>query len=169
MNTENSDTCAAYFSEFSDGQFFKKSDTINRIVNKQSVYKFCFYGMGMRWFVIALFALLIVPFSSAVVIFSDGFESGGLSGWNLTTGFNMFNWTANQTDPFQGSWHAQSRPQGLNTPPSTLQRTISTVTYNSINFSYYRKLVGIDPGDEFTVSWFDGVSWTVLETTDSNS
>ncbi len=116
-----------------------------------------------------IIVIIFIVSVNAATIFTDGFESGSLSGWTLTTGTNMNNWTASTVNPNSGSWHAQSQPQGLNLPPSTMNRTISTAGYQNINFSYYHQLVGIDPGDEFTVAWFDGIGWITVETTGSNA
>ncbi len=102
--------------------------------------------------------------ASALTIFSDGFESGNLNSWEIAAATGANNWTANQTNPLFGSWHAQSRPRNDTIQPaSILQRDINTEGYQSIVFSYYRKLVGFESADEFKVKWFDGNSWIILE------
>ncbi|MEK6846602.1 MAG: hypothetical protein AABY16_00375, partial [Nanoarchaeota archaeon] len=103
--------------------------------------------------------------ASAATIFSDTFESGGLSGWILTANDGANNWTASSTDPFQGSVHAQSQPQDtLPVPASVMERIISTSGYQNISVTYYRKLVQLDAGgDEFQVEWFNGASWISIE------
>ena len=40
---------------------------------------------------------------------------------------------------------------------------MSTISYVSLNVSYYRQLIGMDAADEFTVDWFNGTGWTYLE------
>ena len=99
-----------------------------------------------------LFALLLIVLTirvDAATIFSDGFESGGLSGWTLTKASGANDWTASTTDPYQGTYHAQSMPQSTTEPASIIERTISTLGYQTITFSYYRKLIGLDTADEF--------------------
>ena len=102
-------------------------------------------------------------------IFFDDFESGTLNGWTTTAVSGANTWTNTNTNPYLGTRHAQSKPQSTIEPASILERTISTVGYNNINFSYYRKLIGLDTADEFKVRWFDGAVWSILEQTGSNS
>ena len=112
---------------------------------------------------ISLF-LWLLPLGSAVTIFSDGFESGTLDGWILTSAPGADeNWTASQTNPNTGSWHAQAIPRDTTEPAATMERIISTVGYQNITFSYYRKIVNFEGFDDFEVEWFNGVSWTVVE------
>ena len=118
-----------------------------------------------------LFALLLIVLTirvDAATIFSDGFESGGLSGWTLTKASGANDWTASTTDPYQGTYHAQSMPQSTTEPASIIERTISTLGYQTITFSYYRKLIGLDAADEFQVKWNSGSGWNILEQTGSN-
>ncbi len=101
-------------------------------------------------------------------IFSDGFESG-ISGWTTTAVSGGNEWTASTTNPYSGSYYAQSNPMSTNEPASILEKTISTSGYSNIKLSYYRKLVGLDSADEFKAMWYNGNSWQVLEQTGSNS
>ncbi len=112
-----------------------------------------------------LITLLLFESVNATTIFLDDFESGTLSGWTLTKAAGANDWTASQTDPFQGSWHAQSQPQSTTEPASVMEKIISTSGYQTIVFDYKRKLVGLDIADEFQAEWFDGTSWSVLEQT----
>ncbi len=124
--------------------------------------------MKFKFFIILIifFGLLCINIGSAAVIFdSNGFESGTLSGWNLTNAAGARNWTANQTDPYQGLWYAQAHPGSTSEPASVLARDISTSGYQNITFRYYRKLVGIDAADEFQSEWYNGTGWTILEQT----
>jgi hypothetical protein len=102
-------------------------------------------------------------------IFFDDFESGILNGWTTTTVYGGFAWTNSNTNPYLGTRHAQSQPRSTTEPASVLERTISTMGYNNINFSYYKKLIGLDVADEFKVKWFNGATWTVLEQTGGSS
>ncbi len=122
----------------------------------------------MRKILLLILVLFLINTISAAQIFFDGFESGGLSGWTLTSASGANNWTASTTDPYQGTYHAQSQPMSTTEPASVTQRVISTLGYNNIVVNYSRKLVGIDGVDEFQLEWFDGTSWTILEQTGSN-
>jgi len=104
-----------------------------------------------------------------IEIFSNNFESGTLSGWTLTKVSGANYWTSSTTNPYQGTYHAQSQPMSTTEPASTIERAISTSGYSNIKFSYYRRLIGLDIADEFKAKWYDGATWQVLEQTGSNS
>ena len=106
--------------------------------------------------------VFLFNFVSASVILSDNFESGTLSGWSLSTIEN--NWTVSTLDPHTGTYHAYSVPTNTNEPASIMERIISTIGYENINFSYYRKL-NLDVADEFQVEYNIGSGWTILEQT----
>ena len=99
----------------------------------------------------------------------DNFEDGNLNGWttNAVSGGNV--WTVVSINPYQGVYHAQSKPMSTTEPASVLERSVSTSGYVVVTVNYYRKLVGLDIADEFKAKWFDGVSWRVLEQTGSSS
>lgn len=99
----------------------------------------------------------------------DDFESGNLNGWTLSKASGANDWTASTTNPYQGTYHAQSQPQSTSEPASVIERTVSTSGQQTIKFSYYRKLIGLDTADEFKAKWFDGTSWNIVEETLSNS
>ena len=103
--------------------------------------------------------------------FFEGFESGGFSSnnWTLSAASGANNWSVTNTNPYQGTYHAQAQPSSTTEPASILEVNVSTVNYTNITFSYYRKLVGLDPADEFKAKWFDGSVWTIVEETLSNS
>ncbi|MDO8509064.1 MAG: PRC-barrel domain-containing protein [Nanoarchaeota archaeon] len=122
-----------------------------------------------KYLISFLLSLLIIQSASAVLIFSDDFESGNIQEWNKTNSAGARNWTANQTDVFQGSWHAQSQPQSTTQPASVLQINISTLNYQDISLFYYRRLVGIDSADEFQMEWYNGTTWEILESTGGSS
>ncbi len=117
-------------------------------------------------FIVAVIAALLIQSVNALTLFSDGFESGNLIGWQLT-GIAQ-NWTVNQTDPHQGAWNAQARPLSSLLGASIMQKAVSTADYQNITLSYYRKLVELDASDEFRVKWYDGTNWITLEQTASN-
>ena len=120
----------------------------------------------MKGLVFLVFGILILfPFVSAAVIFSDDFESGTLGGWNLYSGGDGVNWTVSLTNPQEGVWYAESKPRETTQPASSLERDISTLGYSDVSLSYYRRLVGIDAADEFNVSWYNGSRWIPLEGT----
>ncbi|MBI3623067.1 hypothetical protein HY212_03230 [Candidatus Pacearchaeota archaeon] len=101
-------------------------------------------------------------------IFFDDFESG-LSTWTLSAVSGGNNWVQSSSNPYQGSYHAQSQPMSTSEPASVMEKAVSTLGFSNVKVSYYRKLVGLDSADEFQVKWFDGASWTILEQTGSNS
>ncbi len=119
--------------------------------------------------ILILFTLFLASDVKATTIFSETFESGTLGGWTLSNAAGANNWTASSTDPFQGSFHAQSLPQSTTEPASVIERVISTSGYNNIIINYTRKLIGLDAADEFQMEWFDGTSWAILELTGSSA
>ncbi len=124
----------------------------------------------MRKALILLFAILFFnSFVSGAQIFYDDFESGTLSGWNLTNAAGANNWTSSTTNPYQGTWHAQSQPLSTTQPASILGKEINTAGYQNITLNYARRLVGIDAADEFNLTWYNGTSWFVLENTGGSS
>jgi len=121
----------------------------------------------MKKIILLIAIILSIQLASALTIFSDNFESGTLTGWTLTSAAGANNWTNSLTNPFEGTRHAQSQPQSTSEPASVLEKAINTSNYQTINFSYYRKLIGIDSADEFQVEWFNGTGWTIVEQTGS--
>ncbi len=102
-------------------------------------------------------------------IFFDDFEDGNLDGWTKITASGANAWKAASTNSYQGTKHAEAKPQSTSEPASVIERSLNTVGYSDVFFEYYRRLIGLDVGDEFKVEWFDGLSWNVLEQTGSNS
>ena len=102
-------------------------------------------------------------------IFSEDFESGNLNAWTTTAVSGGNKWAASTLSPYQGSYYARSQPMSTSEPASMLEKAIATSGYSNIKVSYYRKLVGLDMGDEFKAKWFDGSTWNVLEETAKNS
>ncbi len=107
--------------------------------------------------------LFLATSVSGAQIFSDGFESGGLSGWSLSHAAGAVDWTASTTNPYSGSYHAFGRPIDTDDPACTMEKTTSTLGYNNINFSYYRKLNLGTSLHTFRAKWFDGIIWTSVE------
>lgn len=128
---------------------------------KKSVYK--------KKFLFFLFLIVLTGSVKAATIFSDGFESGSLGGWSLSHAAGANDWTASTTNPFQGSYHAQSQPSSTTEPASIMERTISTSGYQNIIINYSRKLIELDGVDEFQVEWYDGSTWAILEQTGTDS
>ncbi|MCX8158761.1 MAG: hypothetical protein N3D20_00475, partial [Candidatus Pacearchaeota archaeon] len=104
-------------------------------------------------------------------IFFEDFESGSFTtnGWNLSCASGSSNWTIATTNPYQGTYYAEAMPQSTTEPASVIEIVVSTQGYQNITFSYYRRLIGIDPADEFKAKWYDGSTWYILEETASNS
>ncbi len=123
----------------------------------------------MRKILFFVLVLFLINTISAEQIFFDGFESGGLSGWTLTSVSGANNWTASTTNPYQGSYHAQSQPLSTTQPASVLERAISTTGYQNIIFNYSKRLIGLDIADEFQVEWYNGTTWQILEQTGGSS
>ncbi len=121
----------------------------------------------MKKLIVLLSLFLFLSFASAVSIFDEGFESGILSGWELSSAWNGTNWTAMQNDSNYGVWHAESNPQDTHIEVSNIEKSISTIGYQNISVSYFRKLTGLDSGDSFRVKWFNGNNWTYLENTEN--
>ena len=114
-------------------------------------------------------AVILITTVSATTIFSDDFEDGDLAGWTLTAQSGANNWVNLQTDPSEGTRHASSNPQSTLEPASVIERIVSTSGYENINFSYDRKLIGLDTADEFQVEYNTGSGWTILEQTGGSS
>jgi len=112
---------------------------------------------------------MMISFANAATIFSDGFESGTLNGWNLTAASGANNWTNTVTGPQEGTRHAQSQPQSTSEPASVIEKNISTEGYENITIRYYRKLIALDIADEFQMEWNDGTGWIILEQTGGSS
>ena len=93
-------------------------------------------------------------------LFFDGFESGNLNNWVVTGGGSV--WTAVINGSYEGLWLAKAVQTGIGSP-TYMEANMSTISYVSLNVSYYRQLIGMDAADEFTVDWFNGTGWTYLE------
>lgn len=116
--------------------------------------------------IVAIIATLFIPSTNALTLFSEGFESASLNGWQLSS--IAQNWTVNQTNPNLGMFHAQARPLSSLLGASILEKQVSTAGYQNITVSYYRKLIELDASDEFRAKWYDGTNWITLEQTASN-
>ena len=113
-------------------------------------------------FTFSIFALVFaLGMISAATIFSDDFNDGNLNGWtvidNTATGGSA--WTNTGT-------YAEAKP-GFDSVPGTtiLERTISTVGFESIVIIYDRQIGGdFESNDSFTVLWtIDGANFNILE------
>ncbi|MBS3093550.1 Ig-like domain repeat protein [Candidatus Pacearchaeota archaeon] len=116
-----------------------------------------------------IFYILLIVFSInsvySVVLLSDDFEDGDLAGWSITTQAGANAWSNSNTDPQSGTRHANAQPQSTTEPATVMEDTLSTVGYNNISITYYRKLISIDAADEFEVEYNYGAGWTILEET----
>ena len=124
---------------------------------------------SVRVNILDIFYQMSLEQGSSATIFSDNFESGSLVGWTTSAVSGGQKWAVSNTNPFQGTWYAQSQPRSTNEPASVLEKAVSTENYQGITIKYARKLVGLDTADEFKAKWFDGTKWNVLEQTSSNS
>lgn len=120
---------------------------------------------SLSLFFMLFLSVFLMSGVSAAQIFTDGFESGGLSGWTLSNNGNLGvqNWTASQMNPYSGLWHALGNPRDATEPASTLERTISTSGYSNITLTYYRKITFNDNFDDYQALWYDGSVWTAIE------
>ena len=148
-----------------------KFKIVGYLTYNKKYYKVPFFIINMKkGFVIIAFVFILLGTVSAADLFFDDFESGTLNGWVLFANAGAQNWTANQTNPYEGNWHAQSQPRDTAPmPASKMEHDVNTIAYSNITFSYYRKLVGFDAGDEFRTKWFDVTNWIILENTPEKS
>ncbi|MDO8509066.1 MAG: BPL-N domain-containing protein [Nanoarchaeota archaeon] len=115
------------------------------------------------------FYIMNLEFEKPLTLYFDNFESGTLASWTNLAVSGAQKWTASKTNPYQGSWHAQSQPRSTSEPASVLEKTIPTTNQEGITIKYSRRLIGLDTVDEFKVKWFDGSTWNILEQTLSSS
>ncbi len=120
-------------------------------------------------FLIIAFLIINVSGVSAVDIVYDDFEDGNLNEWTLIHLGTSADWTSSTTNPYQGSYHAQSQPTYTTQPASVIERIISTSGYEDIVFKYYKRNIGLDVADEFQAEWYNGTNWTLVESTGSSS
>jgi len=94
----------------------------------------------------------------AQLLFTDGFESGNLTagGWTVSSTSNVF---ASNAAAATGSWGARIRRA------STMQRTVSTAGFNSIQVKHTRRTAGLESSEFLVLEWWNGSAWTVLEST----
>lgn len=93
-------------------------------------------------------------------LFFGGFESGNFSaeGWS-TSGNPQVHTGADQG----GSYGARIRRT------SWIERSISTVGYDTIELTYARRTRNFDNGESLTVEYFNGSSWVTVESTTQTS
>jgi hypothetical protein len=100
------------------------------------------------------------PGGQVEVIFADGFESGDFSGGGWTTSGNPQVSTAADQG---GTYGARVRRT------SWIQRSVSTVGYDTIELSYARRTGGLESNEFLFVEYWNGSSWVAVETTRSTS
>jgi hypothetical protein len=89
-----------------------------------------------------------------VTLFADAFETGNLTaGAWVVTGSAAANTGARQA----GSWGA--RISGT----ASMERTISTVGFNTITLSVSRRSSGMDAGEFLYLEWWNGSAWTIAQ------
>jgi len=91
-------------------------------------------------------------------LLNEDFESGALTGW-VTTGTVQ----VNGNGAYQGSNGMVLRRT------ASAERALDASGRTGVTLSYARRTSNYDSGEALTVEWFDGSSWTVLETVNSNS
>lgn len=99
--------------------------------------------------------VLTLGLASAATIFSDNFNTTGLTGWTAT------NWSNT----------AGTYAESTNQATSSLSRTIGTSGYQTITVAYGRQLAtDWETTDNFKVSWsVDGTTFTTLESVSGNT
>ena len=93
------------------------------------------------------------------VLFSDGFESDSLDGWQTQNG---------RADTFEGNARTGSFVARLRRT-TWMQRTISTVGYDTITLSASVRQNRYDSGERMDVQYWNGSSWTTLDSITSTS
>jgi subtilisin family serine protease len=90
-----------------------------------------------------------------VTLFSDGFESGNLTagGWAVQNASA----TASTGARLTGSWGARL------TATTWLEKSFSTVGYNTISLTAARRTSGYDAGEFLYIEWWNGTAWTALQ------
>jgi thermitase len=96
-----------------------------------------------------------------VVLFSDGFESGNLTagGWVVQNASAA----ANTGARFTGSWGARL------SATTWMERSLSTVGYNTITVTLNRRSSGYDAGEFLYIEWWNGASWTIAGTVNTTA
>jgi hypothetical protein len=93
-------------------------------------------------------------------LFSDGFESGNFGAGGWTIGGSA---AVNSGAAFNGSFGAELKRS------ASMQVAVATTGSSNIVVRYVRKTSGFDSGERLLVEWFNGTSWTQLESTASTS
>jgi len=96
-----------------------------------------------------------------VTLFSDGFESGNLTagGWVVQNTNASASTGARQT----GSWGARL------TATTWMEKSFSTVGYNTISLSLARRTSGYDAGEFLYIEWWNGSAWATLGTVNTTA
>jgi subtilisin family serine protease len=96
-----------------------------------------------------------------VTLFSDGFESG-----NLTAG----GWVAQNTRAAASTAARQTGSWGARLSRATwIEKSFSTVGYNTISIVVGRRTNGLDAGEFLYVEWWNGSAWTVAGTVNTTA
>ncbi|MHC4395700.1 MAG: LamG domain-containing protein, partial [Planctomycetota bacterium] len=100
--------------------------------------------------------------SGPTSLFSDGFESG-----NFTTG----GWTTQNSSASVSGSAAYTGSSGAKLKKATwIEKALSTAGYETIHVKYVRKTSNkLDAGEYLYAEWYNGTSWTELESTQETS
>ncbi|MGQ9459778.1 MAG: BPL-N domain-containing protein [Candidatus Bathyarchaeaceae archaeon] len=101
---------------------------------------------------------------AGTLLFFEGFESGSLATNGWTTSGTGKPWYVSTESPYQGTYHVMAKATGAGKWSYLTSRTISTAGYTQmVSLRYHRRIIGHDPPDGFTVEWFDGTKWNLIE------
>jgi len=91
-------------------------------------------------------------------LFSNGFESGNLTGWTV----NGDKWGVNSYGEHSGSYAAIATGD-TGTNDDTIKKAVSTADYQNIVLGYWYQIAqDIENEDHLYVEWFDGSNWNVV-------
>ncbi|MCP4693021.1 MAG: hypothetical protein GY859_33575, partial [Desulfobacterales bacterium] len=85
---------------------------------------------------------------------SDNFESGDLGNWTLSGPGDS--WQVTTETVYAGSYAARAKRSGAG-DDSFMEMSINSC---GTTFSYYRRLKGLDRGDDFEASYYNNGAWT---------
>jgi hypothetical protein len=105
-----------------------------------------------------------LPQASADLIINGDFETGDFTGW--TTGANSFPETI-VFSPVHGGTHA-AQIAGFSSNPNTLSQTVSTISGQTYDLSFWRDVTNGGATNFLTLSWDGHQFFSELNVGDSN-